>query len=414
MNLARTVKYRGYTPRAHQKAVNDAVIGKKGVVVTVKSRRQSGKSFMSLNLLLFYAINVARSKNALVSITLAQSRKVFKELVDAVENSKIIKKKNEQTLEIQLINGSMIFFKSSEQGTEALRGYTITGILVLDEASFLSEDILEAVLPWTNVHKPPILIVSTPKFKNCFFYRYFMKGYEGNPKYISIDWNDYDLSEFLDDETLHEYQRMLPKNQFKTEYLGEFLDDDGVVFENFKNCIKAPTTTKGKRYVGIDWGTGQGQDYTSITMLNELCEETEWYSFNNLNTTQTIERITEILKGVDVELVLCESNSIGTPMTELLTQANPRMRIESATTTNTSKAQMVSALQVRLEKGTITLLDEPRQTAEISAYEAVYNPKTKNVTYNAPQGLHDDSVISLMLALKAYEQGNKKGKYIVR
>lgn len=119
-------------------------------------------------------------------------------------------------------------------------------------------------------------------------------------------------------------------------------------------------------------------------------------------------------RKVDVELVLCESNSIGTPMTELLTQANPRMRIESATTTNTSKAQMVSALQVRLEKGTITLLDEPRQTAEISAYEAVYNPKTKNVTYNAPQGLHDDSVISLMLALKAFEQGNKKGKYYVR
>lgn len=406
------VTYKGYTPRPHQKAVNDALIGKKGVVVTVKSRRQSGKSFMSLNLLLYHAIN-RTCKSALVSITLAQSRKVFKDLVNAIEPSGIIKKKNEQTLEIELKNRSQIFFKSSEQGTEALRGYTITGILVLDEASFLSEDILEAVLPWTNVYQPPILIVSTPKFKNCFFYRYFMKGYEGNPKYVSIDWNDYDLSEFLDEETLNEYRMMLPKNQFRTEYLGEFLDDDGVVFENFRNCIKAPSVKKGK-YVGIDWGTGQGQDYTSVTVLNELCEETEWHSFNNLNTTQTIDRLTEILKGVRPELVLCESNSIGTPMTELLANANPGMRIETATTTNTSKEQMVTALQVRFEKGTISILDEPRQNAEIASYEATYNPRTKNVTYNAPQGLHDDSVISLMLALKAYEQGNRKGIYNFR
>lgn len=403
----------GYTPRPHQKAVNDAIIGRKGVIVTVKSRRQSGKSFMSLNLLLYHAINKT-CKSALVSITLAQSRKVFRELVNAIEHTGIIKKKNEQTLEIELINRSQIFFKSSEQGTDALRGYTITGILILDEASFLSESILEAVLPWTNVFKPPILIVSTPKFKNCFFYRYYMKGFEGDGKHISIDWNNYDLSEFLDDTTLKEYERMLPKNQFKTEYLGEFLDDDGVVFENFKNCVKSPTNNKAK-YVGIDWSTGQGQDYTSITVLNDLCEQVALYSFNNLNTTQTIDRITNILKDmVDVELVLCESNSIGTPMTELLIQANPKLRIETATTTNQSKAEMVAALQVAFEKQTITILDEPKQLSEIASYEATYNPKTKNVQYNAPQGLHDDSVISLMLALKAYTNGNKKGKYNIR
>lgn len=406
-------RYIGYTPRPHQKAVNDAIIGKKGIVVTVKSRRQSGKSFMSLNLLLYHAINKT-CKSALVSVTLAQSRKVFRELVNAIEHTGIIKKKNEQTLELELVNRSQIFFKSSEQGTDALRGYTITGILILDEASFLSESILEAVLPWTNVFKPPILIVSTPKFKNCFFYRYYMKGLEGNDRYISIDWNDYDLSEFLDDATLEEYRQMLPKNQFKTEYLGEFLDDDGVVFENFKSCVGTPTKSNGKKYIGIDWGTGQGQDFTSISILNDKCEQTDWYSFNNLNTTQTIERITEILRKVDVGLVLCESNSIGTPMTELLIQANPNLRIERATTTNTSKADMVSLLQVAFEKETIKILDEQRQLAEIAAYEATYNPKTKNVSYNAPQGLHDDSVISLMLALKAYNQGNKRGIYYIR
>lgn len=409
--------FKGYKPKEHQKAVHDAILNKKDKVVIVKSKRQCGKSYMAINLLLWYAINHNGSTSMLVSITLAQSRKIFKELVNAIEKTNIIKKKNEQTLELELINKSIIYFKSSEQGTDALRGYTIKqGILILDECSFLSEDILQAVLPFTNVYKAPILMLSTPKFKNCFFYRYFQMGLDTTQdKYVSIDWNDYDTSEFLSEEQLFDYKKILPSNQFKTEFLGEFLDDEGVVFTNYKKCVKSPKNDRKEGcFVGIDWGTGQGQDYTSISILNRECEQVGYYSFNNLNTTQTIDRITEILKEVDIELVLCESNSIGTPMTELLMAKNKHLNIQTATTTNQSKADMVSQLQVAFENETISILNEPQQLNEIGSYECTFNPKTKNVTYNAPQGLHDDAVISLMLSLKAYNQGNKKGTYIIR
>lgn len=414
--MSKTI-FKGYRPKEHQKAVHNAILNKKDKVVIVKSKRQCGKSYMAINLLLWYAINHNGSTSMLVSITLAQSRKIFKELVNAIEKTNIIKKKNEQTLEIELINKSIIYFKSSEQGTDALRGYTIKqGILILDECSFLSEDILQAVLPFTNVYKAPILMLSTPKFKNCFFYRYFQMGLDkSQDKYVSIDWNDYDTSEFLSEEQLNDYKKILPSNQFKTEFLGEFLDDEGVVFTNYKKCVKSPKNGKYGCFVGIDWGTGQGQDYTSISILNKECEQVGYYSFNNLNTTQTIDRITEILKEVvDTELVLCESNSIGTPMTELLMTKNKHLNIQTSTTTNQSKAEMVSMLQVAFENETISILNEPQQLNEIGSYECTFNPKTKNVTYNAPQGLHDDAVISLMLSLKAYNQGNKKGKYIIR
>lgn len=414
--MSKTI-FKGYKPKGHQKAVHNAILNKKDKVVIVKSKRQCGKSYMAINLLLWYAINHNGSTSMLVSITLAQSRKIFKELVNAIEKTNIIKKKNEQTLELELINKSIIYFKSSEQGTDALRGYTIKqGILILDECSFLSEDILQAVLPFTNVYKAPILMLSTPKFKNCFFYRYFQMGLDSTQdKYVSIDWNDYDTSEFLSEEQLNDYKKILPSNQFKTEFLGEFLDDEGVVFTNYKKCVKSPKNGKYGCFVGIDWGTGQGQDYTSISILNKECEQVGYYSFNNLNTTQTIDRITEILKEVvDIELVLCESNSIGTPMTELLMTKNKHLNIETSTTTNQSKAEMVSMLQVAFENETISILNEPQQLNEIGSYECTFNPKTKNVTYNAPQGLHDDAVISLILSLKAYNQGNKKGKYIIR
>lgn len=411
-----TITYQGYTPKGHQKAVHNAIIKQKDKVVIVKSKRQCGKSYMAMNMLLYYGINFNSSSSMLISVTLAQSRKIFKELVNAIEKTGVIKKKNEQTLELELINKSIIYFKSSEQGTDSLRGYTIrNGILILDECSFLSEDILQAVLPFTNVYKAPILMLSTPKFKNCFFYRYFQMGLDkSQDKYISIDWNDYDTSEFLSDEQLNDYKKILPLNQFKTEFLGEFLDDEGVVFTNYKKCVKSPKNGKIGCFVGIDWGTGQGQDYTSISILNNSCEQVGYYSFNNLNTTQTIDRITEILKLVDVQLVLCESNSIGTPMTELLMAKNKHLNIKCATTTNQSKADMVSMLQVAFENETISILNELQQLNEIGSYECTFNPKTKNVTYNAPMGLHDDAVISLMLSLKAYNQGNKRGNYLIR
>jgi phage FluMu gp28-like protein len=370
--------------------------------------------------MLYYSINYPKRYSMLVSITLAQSRKIFKELVDAIEPANIIKKKNEQTLEIQLINGSMLYFKSSEQGVNALRGYTINGILILDECSFLGDDILEGVLPMTNVHKAPILMISTPKFKNCFFYRYFQMGLDTTQdKYVSIDWNDYNLSQFLSDEQLNEYKKILPANQFKTEYLGEFLDDDGTVFVGFKDClIKKDGNINGKVVIGIDWGTGQGQDYTSVSILDSTCTQVDYISFNNLNTTQTIQKLTSIIQDynnkVGVELVLTESNSIGTPYTELLTQSNINIKINSVATTNKSKEKWVSDLQVAFENNNIKILDDAQQVNEIAGYEMTYNPKTKNVAFNAPQGLHDDAVISLMLSLQAFKLKNNRGKYSIR
>ena len=82
-------------------------------------------------------------------------------------------------------------------------------------------------------------------------------------------------------------------------------------------------------------------------------------------------------------------------------------------TTNSEKVRLVNQLQVALEQKTITLLDDRGLLIQLSAYEATYNPKTNNVSYNAPQGLHDDNCISTMLALDALESGRKAGVYTI-
>ena len=79
-----------------------------GKIFTIKAKRQVGKSFLAENELLRFAINYPGSVNCIVEPTLGQSRKVFKELVQAVIDSDILRRKNETLLELEFNNGSSI------------------------------------------------------------------------------------------------------------------------------------------------------------------------------------------------------------------------------------------------------------------------------------------------------------------
>lgn len=172
----RTIKCRGYKPDAHQRAVHLLLNQKgKGHIVVVKSKRQVGKSLMIENELLRYACTWSGTTSICVSPTLTQARKIFKEIDAALSNSGIVKNSNATLLEMSFINGSRIFFKSAEQ-KENLRGYTVSGILCIDEAAYISDDVFYTVLPWTDVKHANILICSTPRTRQGFFYDYFQRG----------------------------------------------------------------------------------------------------------------------------------------------------------------------------------------------------------------------------------------------
>ena len=166
--------FTGYKPLPWQKAVHDAMEGSRfsGKLFVVKSKRQLGKSLMCANILLWFALNKTCT-SIIVSPTLSQARKIYQDIVSAIPEKSAILKKNESLLEIRFINGSKLYFKSAEQ-REALRGYTVTGVLILDEAAYLPDSIAELCLPWTTVKKAPILVVSTPNTKSGLFYEWYI------------------------------------------------------------------------------------------------------------------------------------------------------------------------------------------------------------------------------------------------
>lgn len=399
-----------YKPYEWQKDVhNNLSQFKNGYVHVIKSKRQCGKSIMLEMILLKTALEKNNSISFSVSPTLSQCQKMYKELKDLVITSKAYKKHNDVSLSIDFINGSTINFKSSAQ-KESLRGFTCNGILVIDESAYIDDDIFASVLAWTNVHQPPIVICSTPNFKQGFFFEYFMKGKSIDyPNIISYDWNDYDTSLLLPKERLEMYQKTLSKFIFQTDYLGEFLNLEGSVFGNFEKCINNNITPNLNCYMGVDWGTGNGGDYTAITIINSENEMVDCVYFNDKDVSQTISTIIDLIKKYKPLKIQVEFNSIGSVYFDLLKkeiESNQlNVNLQKFITTNESKQKLVNTLQVLIQNNTIKLKNDNELITELTMYE-MKPSQTGKPTFNASNGFHDDLLISLMLAIDSKQINN--------
>ena len=415
--------FSGIKPFSYQQAVINEIKDSRGSgkTVVVKSRRQVGKSVLIANLLLYFAINYAGTKNYVLSPTLKQGKNIYKTIINAISGCGIIKSKNATDLFITLINGSSISIKSAEQ-KESLRGETCTGILCIDECAYISSEVYNIVKPWCDFHKAVTLMVSTPFVKSGFFWEYYNHGLNREYNCVSIDWSDEkyqdDMDFILPPSKLEEYRKLLPKNVFLTDYLGIFIDDDGTVFTDFKKCIRHNEIKPSDRlYLGLDWGAGVESDDTVIVAFNQYGKQVYLDYFNKLTPTQQIDRIEKFIVQYknQIAVVQTELNSLGTPLTDFLKNRSQLKTIINKfvgfNTTNQSKNAIVQNLQIAFEQKEIEILEDEKQSRELATYTAEYNAKTRNVSYNAPNGLHDDICIAMMLAYDAYKNGKIIGNY---
>lgn len=406
-----------------RKVLNDITSVKPGCGITfcIKSGRQRGKSFLCQLILLYYAINYSKTTSVFLSITQKMSRKVAKDIISMIGTNydKVIKSWNSTTLEMELVNGSVIYFMSTEM-KEALRGYTVTGILIEDECTFYTPDIVELIQPWTNVHRPPVLMVSTPKLKRGYFWDNYNYGLQGIHKHISYDWSKEDTSVLLSNEQKEIYKATMSKNIYKAEIEGEFIDDDGVLFTNINDCINDNIEVQpgSNIYLSIDWG-GSGQDNTVITSIfkeDNKFKVLDSHIINDKTSLEQIEIIYNYIKSskYKIKSVAAENNGLGGPLCDLLDERLRPLNIKLTkwNTTNKTKLEEVQYLQTLLEKNDIEFNSKQSQLlSELSTYEGTYNWKTNTITYNAPAGMHDDTVMSLLIGLDVIKTNNTYGSY---
>lgn len=349
---------------------------------------------MCANILLWFALNKTCT-SIIVSPTLSQARKIYQDIVSAIPEKSAILKKNESLLEIRFINGSKLYFKSAEQ-REALRGYTVTGVLILDEAAYLPDSIAELCLPWTTVKKAPILVVSTPNTKSGLFYEWYVEGLNPKPdsKVITIDWNDFDTSALLPPERVEMYRSIMPKGQFRSEILGEFVDEGSGVFTFLSDTFTSTATTDSPLYLGIDFANGDGGDYTVVSGFNDRGEQALLEYTNNLTPTQQIDWITNILQQNKnhIKGVTAEKNSMGLAFIDFLRQKNPGINISEFVTSNTSKREIIDTMVAAIGEGSMKLFNDPEQRKEYICYQMEIT-RSGLITYNG-YSAHDDIVMA--------------------
>lgn len=390
-------------------------------IVTV-SPRQVGKSILLEVLLVYASLKEPNSASMAISPIFSQSRKLFNDIHRFA--APIIKKANSSVLEIEFINGSMIKLASAEQG-DNLRGFTVkkSGILVIDEAVWIKESFFyDVAVPMVNVYGGNIFLFSTPRTKTGLFWELYSKDGLDNVKVFN--WKkDYDLSKYLTPELLDMYRKQLPKISFLCEYMAEFCDGNGTVFYDFKKCIKENDFDITKSLtIGIDWGSGSGNDYTALSygqLINNKIKIVKQTAFNDKSPTDTIRfirsEVEKLIKYGFKEInIIVEKNSIGAIYHSNLVEAidefeqkyndsvSWRDEIEincgTFTTTNKSKKKSVEQLVMLFENNLIEIPNEDELVSQLSLFEAKVDKETGTIKYAvfAP-GVHDDRAMSLII-----------------
>jgi hypothetical protein len=117
--------------------------------------------------------------------------------------------------------------------------------------------------------------------------------------------------------------------------------------------------------------------------------------------------VADIIRDFNAK-VKVEVNNQGDVFYEML-QNKIYNYVDPFVTTSSSKPIMIEDLAVLFENKEIKILNENYLVDELNAFTYIYNQKTRRVQYGAPQGVHDDSVMSLALAVQSIK--NLKNDY---
>jgi hypothetical protein len=282
----------------------------------------------------------------------------------------------------------------------------------IDEAAMV-KDLEEA---WNAVIRPTLTdyegeagFWSTPKGLN-YFHLLFSRGQDASFN----DWVSFQFptsaNPFIKQSEIEAARQELPADVFRQEYLAEFIQGEGAVFRNITanlyNETQAPEMHAGHQlYAGGDWG--QVNDFTVISVGCKTCRrEVDLLRFNKIDWEFQRSKALGMLDKWNVSSALFEENSIGSPNLEALQKSSNR-NIRGFMTTASSKSPLIQSLALTLEQNELKFLDVPIATRELEAYEATKNALTGRITYNAPKGFHDDTVIARALMREAMFSGNE-------
>lgn len=388
---------KGYTPHEKQKEIHNSIINESYKYYILNIGRQFGKTMLGINQMLYWAINHKGCNIAWVTPIYKQSKKVFDEMEKVTKSSGLFEY-NRSDLTISGFNSQIQFF--SGERPDNIRGNTFD-YLIVDEMAFTRPELWSEVLSATVLVKgKKVIFISTPKGKNHFYQLSLQPNYDNRYKYFH--YSSYD-NPMIDAEDLEERKRSLPKHIFEQEYLAKFIDNASGLFKNVDSCVIKPAERTQKLFGGLD--IGRADDYTVLTILNKNYQMVYVQRWRQQEWSKIIDEVATKIREYNAEIFV-EVNNQGDVFYEML-QNKVYNNVQPYVTTTATKPIMIEDLAVHFENKDIGILNKNWLVDELNAFTYIYNEKTRRVQYGAPQGVHDDGVMSLALAV----QSIKKNQY---
>lgn len=302
---------------------------------------------------------------------------------------------NQQRKILQLPSGEINF--GSAQKPENLEGFNYPRYVLNEGGIILRKSSL-----WDNTLYPMIKgddvqgkTIGTPKGMNKF-HELAVLGRSGDLDYATYHFSVYD-SPYWTKEQIDTVKRTAPELVFKQEYMAEFIEGEGMVFRRIrdvvKNTYKEPV--EGRRYVlGVD--LAKHVDFTVIIVIDDITHEVVYKDrFNQIDWVLQKARIKSAWEKWNKGRVILDSTGNGDSIFDELVSMG--MTVTPFKFTNSSKAEIVNNLAIAIENKEIWLPNDPQVIDELEVFEYLVS-KAGNVTYSAPEGLHDDIVMALCLA----------------
>jgi phage FluMu gp28-like protein len=295
-------------------------------------------------------------------------------------------------------NGATWWFKTGEK-PDNLYGEDVWSAVV-DEFTRCREDSWHALRSTLSATRGPVRMIGNVKGRGNWGYKAARAAQQGkdNWQYHVITADDAVEAGVLAEEEVKDARDNLPEAVFRELFYCEPADDEGNPFGigHIGRCVDAMTNGTPIA-IGVD--LAKSHDWTVIVGLDEngaVC------LFDRFQAPWPDVR-RRVLSQVNGWPTLVDSTGVGDPIVEDLQRA--RDTIEGFTFTSRSKQDLMEGLAVAIQSGDIRIPDnEIRRELEVFEYE--YN--RNSVRYSAPQGLHDDCVCALALAVKHFRQAKHR------
>jgi hypothetical protein len=389
-------------PKPHVKQAEIAASKAKRVVVN--AGRRAGKTTLAARISIKKMI--LEKRRVLLSSTTQNQADAFweksklwlGELIDAG----VVEKNEQRRMLTYKANGGCIRVKTAYDA-DTLRG-DYADFLVLDECALLAPD------AWDKVGAPMLLdndgdawFISTPRRRNWFHTLFQRAESDTTGRWAAFHFTSFD-NPHLSKAALEEVASDLSAEAYRQEIMAEFLEGEGSVFRNIVENLTANAHTDPSEHLdhrmvmGVDWA--QKNDFTCLCVVCADCRcEVALERFNQIDWALQRGRLTALVEKWNVFYVQAEENSIGSPNIEALQIEG--LPIYPFMTTAASKPPLIQSLALAFERRECQWLEHSAATAELHAFESRIASNTHRVSYAAPEGLHDDTIIARALAWRA-------------